>query len=213
MKNWIVLILLLSSAIGIAQPSIDWKIVAPGIWSAKVGKPDKFNFYTAIETKPRIAALKLMEAVNFPLPKNEIKATIIDGKTYLHFPLDSSEKIFGLGLNFKTVEQRGRIMRLHMDHYGGQDNGRNHAPVPFYVSSNGYGVLINAARYIDVWVGTAVKKDSKHPPVVRDRNTDKQWSASPYSDNIEILIPAEGTEVIVILASHPNTLQRSGCVE
>jgi alpha-D-xyloside xylohydrolase len=46
------------------------------------------------------------------------------------------------------VEQRGRIMRLHMDHYGGKDNGRNHAPVPFYVSSNGYGVLINVARIL-----------------------------------------------------------------
>jgi alpha-D-xyloside xylohydrolase len=78
-------------------------------------------------------------------------------KTYLHFPLDQNERIFGLGLNFKTVEQRGRIMRLHMDHYGGQDNGVTMHPCPFYVSSNGYGVLINAARYIDVWVGTAVR--------------------------------------------------------
>ena len=158
MKNLLVLFLFLSCNSVIAQPNIAWKSVAPGVWSAKVGKPDPFNFYTAIQTKPRIGALQLMEAVNFPLPKNDIKATIIDGKTYLHFPLDSSEKIFGLGLNFKTVEQRGRIMRLHMDHYGGQDNGRNHAPVPFYISSKGYGVLINAARYIDVWVGTAVER-------------------------------------------------------
>ena len=49
-------------------------------------------------------------------------------------------------------------MRLHMDHYTGSDNGRTHAPVPFFVSSRGYGVLINSARYIDLWVGTAVRK-------------------------------------------------------
>lgn len=32
---------------------------------------------------------------------------------------------------FQTVEQRGRVMRLHVDHYGGSDNGRTHAPIPF----------------------------------------------------------------------------------
>ncbi len=180
-----------------SQTNLTWKAIAPGVWSAKIGKPDKLNFYTVTDVHSKIEALGAMQAVNFPLPKNEIKASVIDGKTYLHFPLDKTEKIFGLGLNFKTVEQRGRIMRLHVDHYGGQDNGRTHAPVPFYVSSKGYGVLINAARYIDVWVGTAVERDSKHPPAVRDRNTDKNWEANPYSNNIEMLVPAEGAEIIV----------------
>ncbi len=189
--------LLLTGVTAFSQANLTWKVIAPGVWSAKAGKPDKLNFYTIAGVQPKIEALGAMPAVNFPLPKNEIRASVIDGKTYLHFPLDKAEKIFGLGLNFKTVEQRGRIMRLHVDHYGGQDNGRTHAPVPFYVSSNGYGVLINAARYIDVWVGTAVARNSKNPPAVRDRNTDKNWEANPYSDNIEMLVPAEGAEIIV----------------
>ena len=120
-----------------------------------------------------------MADVPFPLSEEEISFKLVDGKTYLHFPLEKAEKIFGLGLNFKTVEQRGRIMRLHVDHYGGRDNGRTHAPVPFYVSSKGYGVFINSPTYIDVWVGTAVRKDSKNPPEVRDRNTDKSWDHTP----------------------------------
>ncbi len=180
-----------------AQKSLNWKVIAPGIWSAKVGNPDKFNFYTAINVQPKIAALKDMQPVVFPIPQNEIKTSVIEGKTYLHFPLDKIEKIFGLGLNFKTVEQRGRIMRLHVDHYGGQDNGRTHAPVPFYLSSNGYGVLINAARYIDVWVGTTIEKNSKNRLLERNRNTDKNWEPNPYSDNVEILVPAAGVEIIV----------------
>lgn len=190
------LLLLLPASVP-AQTTIRWKLIAPGVWSARVGQPDKLNYYTVAGVAPKLDALKAMQAVDFPLPQQEIKASVMEGKTYLRFPLDQNERIFGLGLNFKTVEQRGRIMRLHMDHFGGQDNGRNHAPVPFYVSSNGYGVLINAARYIDVWVGTAVRKDSKHPPVVRDRNTDKEWDASPYSDNVELLVPAPGAEIIV----------------
>lgn len=180
-----------------AQESLQWNQVAAGVWSAKAGTPDKVNFYTVAGVQPKTERLSEMTSVDFPLPKEEITAIIRDGKTYLRFPLSKDEKIFGLGLNFKTVEQRGRIMRLHVDHYGGEDNGRTHAPVPFYVSSKGYGVLINAARYIDVWVGTAVRKDSKNPPVVRDRNTDNNWDASPYSDNMEMLVPAEGAEIIV----------------
>lgn len=33
--------------------------------------------------------------------------------------------------------------------------------------------------------------------MVRDRNTDPKWTASPYSDNLEILVPAEGVEIVL----------------
>ena len=101
-------------------------------------------------------------------------------------------------------------MRLHVDNYNGAgDNGRNHAPVPFFVSSRGYGALINVARYVDVWCGSSIRKDSKNPPVERDRNTDRKWTASPYSDNLEFLIPAEGVEIILFAGpSMMNVVQR-----
>ncbi|MBZ5859304.1 TIM-barrel domain-containing protein [Flavihumibacter profundi] len=197
MKYLLYIVVMVFGVSAMAQTNLSWNPIAPGVWSVKVGQPDKLNFYTVAGVSPKLDALKSMPDVAFPLEQNEITAQVVDHKTYLHFPLDKAERIFGLGLNFKTVEQRGRIMRLHMDHYGGQDNGRTHAPVPFYLSSNGYGVLINAARYIDVWVGTAVRKDSKHPPQIRDRNTDKNWEANPYSDNIEMVVPADGAEIIV----------------
>lgn len=138
-----------------------------------------------------------MGEASLPIEKEEIKFEFIDGKTYLRFPLAKGEKIYGLGLNFKTVEQRGRIMRLHVDHYGGRDNGRTHAPVPFFVSSRGYGAFINSARYLDVYVGTAVRVDSKVPANDTDRNTDRAWSAQPYSDQLDILIPTTGVDLVL----------------
>ena len=138
-----------------------------------------------------------MPKADLPVDRDEIRFEEVDGKTYIRFPLDKGEKIFGLGLNFKTVEQRGRILELHVDHYGGKDNGRTHAPVPFFVSSKGYGAFINSARYIKAYVGTGVRKDTKNPPEVQDRNTDPGWSAQPYSDNLEFLVPAEGVEVVL----------------
>ncbi|HTH82523.1 MAG TPA: TIM-barrel domain-containing protein [Mucilaginibacter sp.] len=192
-------LLVLGSSVAVAQNNnLIWKEVVPGVWSVKVGTPDKVNFLTASGAKPRKEAISNMPAVSFPLDKSEITAEIHNGKTYLKFPLDRQEKIFGLGLNFKRTQIRGFAYRLHVNHYNGVDDGTTHAPVPFYVSSKGYGVFINAARYIDVWVGTSVHLDSKDQPAAVDRNTDrKNWSTVPYADNVEMLIPAAGVELYV----------------
>lgn len=168
-----------------------------GVWKLSVGTPEKINLLSELNNIPRQDALQRMPEGVLPIGPGDIKTELRDGKTYISFPLEEGEKIFGLGLHFKTVEQRGRIMRLHMDHYGEGDDGRTHAPVPFFVSSRGYGVLINSARYIDVWVGTAVRKDSPNACEEQDRNTDPSWPAQPYSDNIEILVPATGVEMVL----------------
>ena len=175
---------------------MEYQRVASGVWKVEVGQPDKVNLLSELEFTPKIDAINTLDEVDLPVDKAEITAEVFDGKTYLRFPLDKEEKIYGLGLNFKSVQQRGRITRLHVDHYGGSDNGRTHAPVPFFVSSKGYGVLINAARYIDVFAGTSVRKDSKNPPKLQNRNTDGDWNPQPYSDNLEFLVPAEGVELV-----------------
>lgn len=174
-----------------------WKQTHPGVWKAVVNNPADFNLLSVAKKQPKAEAIKKLGDTPVPVDKTEITAFTKNGKTFVRFPLDKEEQLYGLGLNFKTVRQRGRIMRLHVDHYGGRDNGRTHAPVPFFVSDKGYGVLINAARYIDVYAGSGVRKDSKNPPVTKDRNTDRSWSSRPYSDNLEFVIPEEGVEMIL----------------
>ncbi|AEI50598.1 glycoside hydrolase family 31 protein [Runella slithyformis] len=188
---------LLSMSVGSFAQMMQWKEVAAGVWKVSVGKPEAYNLLTAAGAQPNAEALKKMGSTGFPLNRNDISVKLVDGKTYLRFPLDWGEQLYGFGLNFQTVHQRGRILQLHMDHYGNKDNGRTHAPVPFYVSSKGYGVFVNSARYIDVYAGTAVRTDSKNPPLVQDRNTDKNWQAQPYSDAVEMLVPAGGVELYV----------------
>lgn len=196
-----------------------WTETAPGIWKLIVGKPEAYNLLTAAESKPSLSALTRLGKTDFPLNQADIATTVVGGKTYLRFPLDRGEQLYGFGLNFKTVHQRGRIMQLHVDHYGDSDNGRTHAPVPFYVSSKGYGVFVNSARYITVYAGAGVRKDSKNPPTLQDRNTDKNWSARPYSDAVEILVPTEGVELYVFGGPTPlevvrrfNLFNGGGCL-
>ncbi|HLN56012.1 MAG TPA: TIM-barrel domain-containing protein [Bacteroidales bacterium] len=174
-----------------------WQKMAPGVWKAVIGLPEKTNLLSQAAVEPYLEGLNKMGDQTFPLPGEKIVAGIADGKTYLRFPLEKNEQIFGFGLNFKTVHQRGRILDLHVDHYGGTDNGRTHAPVPFYVSDKGYGVFVNSARYLTVYAGTAVRKDSPDAPEPKDRNTDDGWTSQPYSDAVEILVPASGAEIYV----------------
>jgi alpha-D-xyloside xylohydrolase len=174
---------------------LDWTEVAPGVWRAAVGTPERVSLLGVAGGEPRVDALRAMPAADFPLPRAEIVAASTDGKVAIRVPLRADEQLYGLGLNFKTVQQRGSVKQLHVDHYGGTDNGRTHAPVPFYVSSAGYGVLVDAPRYLTVYAGTAVRRDSRHPPAVKDRNTDRSWSSQPLSDAVEILVPAGGATV------------------
>ncbi len=183
---------------------LSWTEVAPGVWKGVVGTPEAYDFLKAAAVAPNSAAIAKLASGSFPFDKADLLATTTDNKTYLRFPLEKEEQLFGFGLNFQTVHQRGRIMQLHVDHYGGRDNGRTHSPTPFYVSSRGYGVFINSARYLNVYAGTALRKDSKTPAHEQDRNTDTNWTAQPYSDGVEILVPAAGVEVYVFAG--PTTL-------
>jgi len=174
-----------------------WEAIESGVWKKDAGNPDVTTLLKVADVKPNREAIGRLPASGRPKLLDSIEVQAIDHRVFIRIPLEQDEEIYGLGLNFKTLNQRGRILRLHADHYGGRDNGRTHAPVPFYVSSRGYGLLVNSARYIDVWVGTAVRRDSTHPPAERDRNTDPDWSAQPYSDGIEMALDAEGAELLL----------------
>src|SRR5687767_1818832 len=218
-RNIVLNLLFLFSSLALAAQQLSWAEIVPGVWKGVVGKPEAYDLIKASGSTPNKEALIKLGAVAFPLDQNDIAGTISDGKTLLRFILEKEEQLFGFGLNFQTVHQRGKILQLHVDHYGGKDNGRTHAPTPFYVSSKGYGIFINSARYLNVYAGTGVRVDSKNAPVAKDRNTDKTWNSRPYSDGVEILVPAAGIEVYVFGGPTPldavrrfNLFNGGGCL-
>lgn len=172
-----------------------WTEVAPGVWRSTVGAPERVSLLGTAGGTPKREALARVGRATIPFDRAEIEARRVDGKLVLRVPLGPREQLFGLGLNFRGLQQRGSVKELRVDHYGGSDNGRTHAPVPFYVSSAGYGVLIDAPRYITVYAGSAIRRDSKRPPVVRDRNLDRRWSSQPLADAVEVLVPAAGATI------------------
>ena len=187
---------------------IEWQQVEPGVWKGIVGTPEDYSLLGVAGCPPLKEGFSRLPQAELPSIAPEVVAEVVNGKTHLRFPLDRNEQLYGFGLNFQTVHQRGKILNLHVDHYGGKDNGRTHAPVPFYISSNGYGVLINSARYLSVYAGSGARKDSPNAPVAKDRNTDKTWQSRPYSDAVSVLVPAEGAEIYLFAGPTPMDVVR-----
>lgn len=209
MNRIIILVLFCSFFLFSVKAQIAWQQIESGVWKGVVGTPESYSLLEVAGIKPLKEGFARLPEVELPAFANEIVATIQDGKTCLRFPLQKEEQLYGFGLNFKTVHQRGKILDLHVDHYGGKDNGRTHAPVPFYISSLGYGVFINSARYLTVYAGSNARKDSPNAPVAKDRNTDKTWTSRPYSDEVSILVPALGAEIYIFAGPTPmNVVQR-----
>ncbi len=188
--------------------AIKWTEVEPGVWKGIVGTPEDYSLLSVAGCSPAKDGFSRLPEVSLPSIADSIKGVVIDGKTSLSIPLVKKEELYGFGLNFQTVHQRGKILNLHVDHYGGKDTGRTHAPVPFYISSNGYGIFINSARYLTVYAGSGSRKDSPEAPEAKDRNTDKTWSARPYSDAVSILVPAPGAEIYLIAGPTPMDVVR-----
>lgn len=186
-----------------AKAQIAWQQVEPGVWKGVVGTPERYSLLDVSGAAPLKEGFARLPEAGLPALADGIVGTVHDGKTSLRIPLQRKEQLYGFGLNFQTVHQRGKILNLHVDHYGGKDNGRTHAPVPFYVSSLGYGVFINSARYLTVYAGSGARKDSPDAPVAKDRNTDRTWTSSPYSDAVSILVPAPGAEIYLFAGPTP----------
>ncbi|MCC8173186.1 MAG: DUF5110 domain-containing protein [Odoribacter sp.] len=201
-KNVTLLLFLLVLFITLSA-QVQWQEIEPGVWKGKIGNPESYTLLDVANVSPLKEGFQRLPPVNLPEVAEKITFSIQDGKTALSIPLTRKEQIYGFGLNFQSVHQRGKILNLHVDHYGGKDNGRTHAPVPFYVSSQGYGIFINSARYLTVYAGSGARKESPNAPTPKDRNTDKAWSSRSYSDAVSILVPTEGVEIYFFTGPTP----------
>jgi len=173
--------------------NMKWEKIMPGVWKASFGTSGLDPL--AYTNPPKTGSITKLGNAPFPFTEESTFCQLTPERAIIRMPLDPSEKIYGLGLEFKGINRRGSISTLKVDHYGGV-KGYTHAPVPFYVSSKGYGVLINSSKRVKIHVGVGNRKDSKRPDPI-DRTTGKNWSSQPLSDAVEASIQGDGLEVYI----------------
>ncbi len=172
---------------------LKWEKVMPGIWKASVGEMglNPMDYANA----PKTDAIKELGDAPFPFDQDASKSLLTPDRASIRLPLNETEQIYGLGLEFEGINRRSEVYSLKVDHYGGI-KGYTHAPVPFYISSGGYGVLINSSKRVKIHVGVGNRKDSNLPERI-DRTTGKNWEARPLSDAVEASVEGGGMELFV----------------
>ena len=146
----------------------EWDNPVPGVWKASIGDLKNELRYTDIAAdKPQMESLGALQPVEFPFKEGEISYLLTPDKTIMvRIPTGKDEKLFGFGLQFDGIIITKRVMTLNVDHWRRQ----NPRPGLFYISSKGYGVFINTARFVKAYVQVGNRKDSPNNPPPVDRN-------------------------------------------
>ena len=191
------------------SPLGPWREVAPGVWKASAGDMSREVRYTDwAASPPRAEALARRSGRAFPFDTGSVSyERTADGKIMVRLPCRADEKLYGFGLQLKRLEASRSVLTLNVDHWS-TGGGRTHAPVPFYISSRGYGVFVNTARFLKVYVQVGNRKDEPGRPKAADRNPPQgeeagTWDAQPRADAVEVLVDGPGVEIIVFAGADP----------
>lgn len=82
----------------------------------------------------------------------------------LEFPLAEDEQIYGFGLQMKGFNHKHHKLQLRTNSDPVANTGDSHAPVPFFVSTRGYGMYFDTARYVEVHCGYGRNKNRPFAP-------------------------------------------------
>ena len=131
--------------------------VAAGVRKITFGIPDKFTPYSFCAEKPMLSALSAMPADTLPFNTAGIKIKLTERGCVVEIPLGDDEQLYGFGLQQGSFNQRGLRKKPIVNDNPLNDLGYTHAPETFYVSTKGYGILINTARYTTFFCGSSSK--------------------------------------------------------
>lgn len=137
-----------------AQNDVRMTTVAPGVIKLSFGKPDQFSPYQFCPAKPREEAMKLLSGTSLPFDLKQVVVQKNSRGVQVRIPLADEEQLYGFGMQIGSFEQRGLRRRPIVNDNPANNIGFTHAPQPFYVSTAGYGVLINTSRYVTFLCGT-----------------------------------------------------------
>lgn len=163
----------------------EWTSVAPGIWKSTLGVPESHTPVRSRRIAANTSSLGLLpEVATAPLGTPAGKLTKRGAEFEL--ALAPGESMYGFGLQLLSFQQRSkkRIVRVNADPK--VDSGDSHAPVPFYVTTRGYGVLVDTFRHATFYCGEAHPRPAAPEPAdhlavntpqmmrVRDRQLDSR---------------------------------------
>lgn len=158
-------------------------------------------------------------------PINDIEFKVNNRGCVLKLPLTQAEQIYGLGLLLMGFNHKWRKLTLRVNADPVTKAGDSHAPVPFFVSTEGYGIYIDTARYAEFYFGSSKlledksgKEESKSKKIAM--SVEELYSADDNTgSNISIQVPvAKGVDIYIFegenitdIVSQYNMFSGGGC--
>lgn len=147
--------------------------VASGVWRIRFGQPESFTPGRFREKPIRKDALAGLPAPGkLPFQLADIQCQIKPARTVVYIPCNEpDDQIYGFGLDSGAFEQKGLRKFLTVSAQSVGRTGSSHGPVPFYISTKGYGVYVDTARVPFVHVarlspaGTVTKQQPGQAPL------------------------------------------------
>lgn len=175
--------------------------VAPGVLKLQAGEPERFTPYAVLAGKPMTEAMAAMPEGTLPFRPEDVTIDISDRGCLVEVPLQDDEQIYGFGLQFETFGQRGMRKQPKVNDNPLNGLGYSHAPQTFYVSTKGYGILVNTSRYTTFLCGSNQRHNSGRQEQTRSNiatTTDELYANRSNGNKLFVDIPgAKGAEVFV----------------
>ena len=122
----------------------------------------RLRYGTPEKTVPSAFAPKPLCAVSEEPPEEarRISFTLSHRGVLLTLPINPLIGIYGFGLQMKGFQCRGTKKYIRPNADPVANSGDSHAPVPFFVTTAGFGLYVDTARYATFYCGTARKENA-----------------------------------------------------
>lgn len=201
--------------------------IAKGIWKLVLGDPEVHtpeHFREFSVRKEEIEKLPISRRAG--LGEGDIHWKQTKRGVTVTLPMETDEDIYGFGLQLQSFNQAGRRRYIKVNSDPVADTGEGHAPVPFYISSAGYGLFVNTFRYTTFLMGTVSERGKSAGMTAENEKHEEFSEAAIYAlkrakeeRRVIIDIPSvEGIELYLFEGNFMEVVQRynlfsgGGCV-
>lgn len=185
-----------------------WRVSLKPAWGEPTGSPVTSSSHRALPPA-REALAEMVPVAEPPIPLAAITGRLAQRGILVEIPLGSTEEVYGLGLQLKSLRQTGKKKTLRVNSDPIADTGDSHAPVPFYISTAGYGVLVDTTRYASFYFAShkAPAPHSQPPAEAGDwkpayiaTNTEDLYRTKRVSSFVQVEVPFESAVDIFVFA-------------
>lgn len=221
LKYWLLCLAFLCAVGDHLQAAVKMENLSEGIYKLSLGK-DAFNPFDLLADSSALSRNVGIPMKPLPFDLSEVKMRKTERGVQIAIPLGDNEQLYGFGLQIGSFQQRGLKKRPIVNDYPLNNLGYTHAPQPFYVSTAGYGIVVNTSRYTTFLCGTNELKKKTHKSGETEirLNTDDLYADRAAEGYVFVDVEdASGVEVFVLqgcsitdVMRRYNLLSGGGCL-